>query len=169
MTARVALAAFCCAIVGCTSKVPPITSFHGVPLSPGIVCTTPDCSVYNVHPHVRIRSTYGIGCLGNVPPGTVPDPQTPPQSYRLADVGRPGVPALSPAERRLVARIECYTKDRPKLRFARVEASTANGFIVFDALDGPCNEFYEPGENPYRTMPAPSCFPTKRPWMTKGA
>lgn len=171
---------FCCAIVGCSSKVPRITSFHGIPLAPGVVCATPDCTSYNVRPHVRIRSTYGIGCLGNVPPGSVPDPHTPPESFRLADVGRRGVPALSPAERRLVARIERYTADRPTLRFARVDATTANGFIVFDALDGPCgtsrpyevlngscNEFYEPGENPYHTMPAPGCFPQKRPWMQR--
>ena len=55
-------------------------------------------------------------------------------------------------------------------------------FIVFDATDGACevwapgykvlnggcNEFYEPGENPYYTHPAPECFPedVNPPWMT---
>jgi hypothetical protein len=53
-------------------------------------------------------------------------------------------------------------------------------FIVFDATDGPClnaalgypvlngscNEFYEPGENPYDTEAAPDCLqPSVRPWM----
>jgi hypothetical protein len=67
------------------------------------------------------------------------------------------------------------------LRIAWVEhATTPKAFIVFDAVSGPCvvaggdpvlngvcNEFYEPGENPYNTLSSPTCLnPKKRPWLS---
>ncbi len=152
---------------------------NGVPLAPNITCATPDCSTYNVQPYVRNRSKYGIGCLGNVPPGTVANSETPPQSYRVADIGKPGVPKLTEGQAALVGRVVRSVKS-DTLRIAWVDDTAERSkFIIFDALDGPCgtgrpydvlngacNEEYEPGENPYHTFPAPDCFATKRPWLS---
>jgi hypothetical protein len=151
---------------------------NGVALAPNVTCPTSDCNGYNVHPNVLYRSRYGIGCLGNVPPGTTPNPERPPQSYRIRDVGRPGFPKLTSQEVALVQRVRHYVRS-DTLRIAWIDsATTQNGFIIFDASDGPCstdgrymvlngscNEFYEPGENPYETKAAPDCIPTKRPWL----
>ena len=70
---------------------------------------------------------------------------------------------LRPSERRIIIRIRHFAKSS----FLRIawddNASTPNNFVVFDAIDGPCEvsrpgygvlndgcaEFYEPGENPY--------------------
>jgi hypothetical protein len=131
-----------------------------------------------VQPYVRYQSRFGIGCFGDVSPGTTPNPERPPQSYRVKDVGRPSFPTLTSEEAALVKRVTHYvTSDT--LRIAWVDrATTPKGFIIFDASDGPCttgqqyrvlngtcNEVYEPGENPYGTFPMPDCFPTKRPWL----
>ena len=118
--------------------------------------------------------------MGNVPPGTTPRPDLPPQSYRIEDIGKASVPQLTPDELHTVAAIARYTRDR-HLRFAWLEyATTPRHFIVFDATDGPCevwaggyqvlngacNEFYQPGENPYGTHAVPDCWGPPRPWMT---
>jgi hypothetical protein len=160
-----------------------IRSVNGVPLPPNMTCGDPACSAYRTTPYVLTRSQYGVGCLGNVGPGGTPNPQPPPESYAAADIGKPGFPELAPPELDAVRRIERYVHSKT-LRIAwlappnqRVNAE----FIVFDATDGPCldaapgypvlngscNEFYEPGENPYNTGAAPDCFrPSPRPWMT---
>ena len=147
-------------------------------LSPNVKCATSDCKSYNVVPYVLSRSQYGTACLGNVPPGTTVDPERPPQSYLATDIGRAGFPRLSTAELHTVRSIARYIRSKT-LRVAWVDhASTHRNFIVFDAdqgpcfaapggyvvLNGTCNEFYEPGENPYHTLSAPSCVPMKRPW-----
>jgi hypothetical protein len=121
--------------------------------------------------------------MGNVPPGHTPSPQLPPQSYSVEDIGKTGFPALTHDERATVQRIKRYIHSK-KLRIAWVgpDSVHATEFIVFDATDGPCevwalgykvlngacNEYYEPGENPYGTHPAPDCFreDLHRPWMT---
>jgi hypothetical protein len=152
---------------------------RGVPLAPNVRCGDPRCSTFNVYPYVRTRSHYGIGCMGDVPPGTTPNPKPPPQSYSAADIGKRGFPMLTEDEAATVKRIERYIHSKT-LRIAWV--SGGSEFIVFDATDGPCevwalgykvlnggcNEFYQPGENPYDTHPAPDCFPRDmhRPWMT---
>ncbi len=153
---------------------------NGVALAPNITCPASDCThSYNVQPYVLYRSQYGIGCLGNVPPGTTPNPERPPQSYRIQDVGKSGFPKLTLQETALVKRVRHFVTSKT-LRIAWIDyATTPNRFIIFDALDGPCgtsrpydvlngscNEIYEPGENPYETKAAPDCFPqTKRPWQ----
>lgn len=154
---------------------------NGVPLAQNITCATPDCSAYNVSPYVRTRSRYGIGCLGNVPPGTIADPRPPPQSYNVSDIGKRGFPALKAREATLIKRIHHYVRSAT-LRIAWVDdATTPRGFIVFNAVHGPCypapwyevlngtcNEIYEPGENPYFTVAAPYCVPIeKRPWLRR--
>ena len=117
--------------------------------------------------------------MGNVPPGTQINPELPPQSYLASDVGKPDFPALRPEERATLQRIEQSVRS-PTLRIAWVGARGGREFIVFDATDGPCevwaagyqvlngycNEFYQPGENPYHTHAVPDCFGPKRPWMT---
>jgi hypothetical protein len=155
-----------------------------VPLAPNITCADSDCATYNVAPYVRTRSRYGIGCMGNPTPGHTPNPDPPPQSYAVADIDKPGFPALAPPEREMVQRIQRYVHSRT-LRFAwlappgqRVKAE----FVVFDATAGPCevaaggypvlngdcNEYYQPGENPYFTHAGAGGCPLmpKRPWMT---
>lgn len=153
---------------------------NGVPLAPNITCVMPDCRGYNVYPYVRTRSRYGIGCLGNVPPGTTADPKPPPQSYSVSDIGKRGFPALTAEEATLLKRIRHYVSSAT-LRIAWVDATTPRSFIVFDAFHGPCwpnpayevlngscNEIYEPGENPYHTTAAPDCIPSEqRPWLRR--
>lgn len=154
---------------------------NGVPLAPNIRCGQADCRSYNVFPYVRTRSRYGIGCMGNVPPGTTPNPEPPPQSYAAADVGKPGFPVLSRDELATLRRIERYIASKA-LRIAWV-GRDGTQLIVFDATDGPCevwaagygvlnggcNEFYQPGENPYYTHAGSGCYPSARPWMTPSA
>jgi hypothetical protein len=118
--------------------------------------------------------------MGDTPPGATPNPVPPPFSYLASDAGKPGVPALRFSESRMLRAIAHYRPSK-SLRFAWVDTTPPNGFIVYDAtgdvctasafgyavLNGACNEFYEPGENPYGTMAAPDCFGSEhRPWMT---
>ena len=154
---------------------------NGVPLAPNVRCADPSCASFNVSPYVRTRSRYGIGCMGDVRPGSTPDQSPPPQSYSVADIGKAGFPKLAPDELAMVRRVERYVHSRT-LRVAWVGSTTKNGFIVFDATDGPCevwaagykvlngvcNEFYQPGENPYHTHAVPDCYPrdVHPPWMT---
>lgn len=147
---------------------------------PNITCFDPTCRSYNERPYVLTRSRYGTGCLGNVPPGTTPSRKPPPQSYLVNDIGKLGFPALKPGEASVVRRIQRYVRSST-LRIAWVDDGSE--FIVFDAKDGPCevwapgygelndyddscNEYYEPGENPYRTHAGTRCDPVKRLWMT---
>ena len=144
-------------------------------LATNVACMEPDCRTYRVEPHVRIRTKYGIGCMGNVPPGSSINPKPPPQSYRLTDIGRPGFPALTPAEATLTKRVAHFVRSKT-LRIAWLGIDEE--FIVFDAVDGPCagaynvlnggcNEMYQPIENPYHTIAAPGtggCFPKRHPW-----
>jgi hypothetical protein len=159
-----------------------VRSFNGVPLAPNVTCFDARCSSYNVQPYVRTRSRYGIGCMGNVPPGTTMNPQLPPESYAVGDIGKPGFPVLTPAEAGMVARIGRYVRSNA-LRIAWVHGAHEGErqFIVFNAVDGPCkvsapgypvlngfcNEVFQPGEIPYNTHATTGCYPpnAKRPWM----
>jgi hypothetical protein len=127
---------------------------------------------------VRLRTKYGIGCMGDVAPGATPNPLPPPLSFAVKDIGKPGMPALSGSEIKAVRRIERIAPS-PALRFAWVQGRDKAEFIIFNASDGPCeveaagyqvlngscNEFYQPGENPYHTHAVPDCSWTK-PWGT---
>ena len=153
---------------------------RGVALAANIICFDAACRDYSVLPMIRSRSRYGTRCMGNTPPGEEPNEKPAPESFLISDVGKPGFPTLRPFERRIVIRIRHFAKSS-FLRIAWVDdASTTNNFIVFDAIDGPCEvsapgygvlngecaEVYEPGENPYITHDVPSCYPMKRPWMS---
>jgi hypothetical protein len=121
--------------------------------------------------------------MGNVPPGTKLDSEPPPQSYAVADIGKPGFPRLARDEATMVRRIQHYVRSS-HLRIAWVGGGRfGSEFIVFDATDGPCevwaagyavlnggcNEFYEPGENPYHTHAGSGCYPgdAHRPWLER--
>ncbi len=86
---------------------------------------------------------YAIRCSGYVVPGAPHPKDPPPLSYRADDVGKPGVPSLNIGE---VATLRSIQRDvRPRdLRFVFLTSggprSTPIGFIVFDAVDGPCAE-----------------------------
>ena len=105
---------------------------------------------------------------------------SPPASYAVSDLGRPGVPVLGRSNLDLIHRIQKYVKS-PHLRFTWV---IPHWFIVYDApagvcvdtapgypvLNRPCNTFYEPGENPTGTNGLPEdCTPAMelklRPWL----
>lgn len=121
---------------------------------------------------IRTRSQYGIGCMSYVRPGAEMPKELPPQSYLAADMGRPGFPKLTARERSTVRRFATHANAKT-LRIAWVAAiSGEHGFIVFDAYDGPCetwapgykvlngtcNEYYEPGENPYYSHAVMGCY-----------
>jgi len=153
---------------------------RGVPLASNVHCASADCRSYNVDPAIRARTAVSVQCMGNTPPGTTPNPKPPPLSYLVSDIGKHGVPQLNAPERAMIERIRRYVRSKT-LRFAWVEDSTTMGEpIVFDAYDGPCegwaagyavlngacNEYYEPGENPYSTHAVPGCYRSSpRPWM----
>jgi hypothetical protein len=157
---------------------PTQSTFLGVPLAPNVRCADPACRSFNVEPYVRIRTRYGIGCMGDVPPGSTPNPLPPPLSFAVKDLGKSGMPRLSTTELHAVRRIERIAPS-PTLRFAWVDGGDKPEFIIFNASDGPCevwaagyqvlngycNEFYQPGENPYHTHAVPDCSWTK-PWGT---
>jgi len=101
-----------------------------------------------------------------------------PISYFARDVGKPGVPRLSPSERAMLRSIMQYVHS-PLLRFAHVShgrfivyairmkpgicMDEAPGYLV---LNRECNVTYEPGEDPSGTGNIPDCqgLP-RRPWM----
>jgi len=157
-------------------------TYKGVALAPNVTCSTPTagseyCAAYNVRPYVRLRTQYGIACLGNVPPGTTPNPIPPPLSYLAKDVGKATAPELTSGEAAELGRIERFVSLKT-LRFAWINRENGHqGFIVFDATDGPCaldhyevlnggcNVYYMPGENPYTDFAGtPGNWPCKRPW-----
>ena len=100
-----------------------------------------------------------------------------PISYRVSDIGKPGVPRLRRADRLLIARMLRYVPPRMtrSLRFAMVGdlivyaaisgicADFAPGYPV---LNGDCNSYYEPGEDPTRINPGSGCLGPPRPWMS---
>jgi hypothetical protein len=93
--------------------------------------------------------------------------------YRVADIGRHGVPTLTSAQKRSIAAITRYL-DSPHLRFTLIDAklivfNAFRGPCVYDApgyqvLNGSCNEAYQPGRDPDQTHAMPSCIGPPRPW-----
>jgi hypothetical protein len=145
-----------------------IRSVDGVPLAPNITCLQWDCRSYNVGPWVRRRSRYGIGCLGNVPPRSTPNPHPPPLIYRARDVGKVGFPALTTSERTTLRRLErSHNADALRLVWLDGGPDQRGDFIVFEMSGSePCNGgqryavlnaggVYFPGENPYELEPVP--------------
>src|ERR1700739_220307 len=88
-----------CSVPNPSPAATPINSWLGIPLAPNVSCQGL-CSSYNVQPYVRTRSQYGLGCMGNVPPGTKIPTVLPPESYLVADIGKSGVPTLTARELR---------------------------------------------------------------------
>ena len=110
----------------------------------------------------------GIRCHGYAPPESTPNPVPAPLNFSIADINQKGVPILNPRQLSEIAAVAQQTHS-VTLRFAflpmlGMERKLPDGFIVFDASQGPCadfapgyavlnerarNWFYEPGENPY--------------------
>ena len=102
-----------------------------------------------------------------------------PISYTAARVGTKGVPPVGGPDRQTLALIRRFVHSRT-LRFVYLRD---RGFIVFDArygpcngaapgypvLNGACNEYYEPGEDPTKTHPMSGCVGPPRPWVPSDA
>jgi hypothetical protein len=133
-------------------------------------------------------STPGPGTIIHVGAGIQCQPEyrdvrgfhDPPVTYTAADIGKPGVPKLTEQERAVLRRIERYIKSNT-LRIAWLDhAPPQRRFIIYDAdagpcytqshaypvLNGSCNEYYGPADDPYDTLPAPDCMGTPYPWAT---
>lgn len=120
--------------------------------------------------HNMPKHSPGIQCkpyLETTPQG--------PRNYSVAEIGNPGIPKLTRRQLKSISSIKQYISS-PFLRFAFV----SDELIVFDAVDGPCfdggapgypvlngdcNEYYQPGEDPRTTVAAPGCIGPPRPWI----
>ncbi len=156
---------------GCSGRTSdrPTSGPKAAVVAPGVKCDGPHCSAHTQFPYVRFRTAHGIGCMGNVPPGSTPNPMPPPLSYSANDIGAADVPRLSAHQLRVLRLIQRHVSSGT-LRIAWVDrGENTQRFIVFNANDGPCetwapgyevlngscNEYYEPGENPYATHAVP--------------
>jgi hypothetical protein len=99
-----------------------------------------------------------------------------PPSFLVSDLGKAGVPRLKTGQAAMARSIAQYVRSR-RLRFLVFK----NGeFIVFDALDGPCepdapgypvlnegcNAAYSPTDNFDHAGAYANCYPSPRPWLT---
>ena len=132
----------------------------------------------------HVKSTYGTQCT---PYGETH--AAGPRSFSIGSIGKAGVPQLNLAELAIVRTIARFVRSKT-LRFTFVSwpgphrrklARPGVEFLVFDAregpcadfapgyevLDGDCNEYYEPGENPFAPHAMPGCFGTPTPWAKK--
>jgi len=115
--------------------------------------------------------TIGVQCI----PYGETHPEGP-RNYSIFDIGKRGVPILTKKQRKMLSSIREYVKS-PTLRFTFIY----DDLVVFDATDGPCfdggapgypvlngacNEYYQPGEDPRKTVPAPGCIGPPRPWIS---
>jgi hypothetical protein len=100
--------------------------------------------------------------------------RTPP-SFRVADLGRSGVPRPDRKDLEMMRKIRRYVHSGT-LRFAYL---SPQWFIVYDAVWGPCtgsapgysvlnggcNESYMPSNQSDITIPLPDCISPPRPWI----
>ncbi len=153
---------FCAGIsilAGCSSKKQPAWTYTAPPHPIAI-------------PTSVAVGRYGIGCRTVSSPDTIGPP-----SFSVKDIGKPGVPTLSPQQISIVRGISRYVHSQT-LRFAFI----GDRFIVFDATQGPCSEaavgyrimndpesnnlYYQPGEAPGDIHVGPGdAAPTQGPWM----
>lgn len=128
------------------------------------------------HPEVPV-SVRGIGCE------TLNEPNRPvlPPSYKVDDIGKPGVVLLPGPQAALARRIQHFVRSKT-LRFTIIGPLTQPGsFVVFDATQGPCYSgapgylilndtsglaYYQPGEDPGSThgIPGDITTPSPGPW-----
>lgn len=116
-----------------------------------------------------VKVGHGIACYVH---GSSGYEQLGPPSYRVRDLGGPGVPQLSRKDVAMLHRITRYFAP-PTLRFAFI----GHELIVFNAsvgpcypgnymvLNGSCNEAYSPTDNLDHTGATPGCPAAPRPWM----
>jgi hypothetical protein len=112
-----------------------------------------------VRPHAI---PLGIGCMGNVPPGTTPNSQPSPESYPADATGKHGVPALSAGELETLNRT-CRLGRSKALRFAwsadhRASSSSSTRTTArarpgagYPVLNDDCTSSTSRAENPYYT------------------
>jgi hypothetical protein len=119
-----------------------------------------------------IRVGAGVTCTPWSPRGAPRNTLPTPVSYRVSDLGKPGVPVLDEKSRAVLRRIARAHRSRT-LRFAYLfapgkAAGTRQRFIVFDATEGPCAEgaryrvlnaavyeYYQPSESPWGVAAMP--------------
>jgi len=152
VTARLSIVA-ALFVLGCAHAQPQATS---PPQSPP--------TAVRVHKPIhsaQVGPRHGVVCrplLATTGPGQY--------SYRLDEIGLQGVPKLRPSQIAQAKAMERKRKSKT-LRFAILRDE---GFIVFDAVDGPCwigapgyevlnldrgLIYYQPGQNPFTTHPVP--------------
>lgn len=169
---------------GCANRTPANIAPSYAPQSNAIsirnqLLRVADCGVQNhppCHPAVPI-GRYAVACE------TYSEPSRPvlPPSYRVDDIGKPGVVFLSPPEVTLARRIQHFVHSRT-LRFTIIGPHVApDSFVVFDATDGPCFDgapgyrvlndtsgraYYQPGEDPgsIHGIPGDVTTPSPGPW-----
>jgi len=127
--------------------------------------------------HVEVAAiSGGYACKVNGKAG--------PPSFRVYDIGRPGVPKLTSAEESMIRKISSFVNPR-SMRFAFLDnVSEHHRFILFAipfsklcdstfppaiVLNGACNEYYSavnlPVEKMSSTTAAMGCVNPPRPWV----
>lgn len=137
-------------------------------------CGAPDHPPCNPEVPVSVR---GIGCK------TLNEPNRPvlPPSYKVDDIGKPGVVFLPGPQAALARRIQHFVHSKT-LRFTIIGPLTQqDSFVVFDATHGPCFDgapgyrvlndrsgltYYQPGEDPgtFNGIPGDVTTPSPGPW-----
>lgn len=141
----------------------------------GIAVLTARASAATPTPNYQPVSvgTYGKACRLNG------GAKLGPPSYRVADIGKPGVPNLTADQRAMVHRIEKYVGD-----FSLWFAFVRNSFTVFNTSEDqqdkppcsyeplgyvvendPCDCYYQSGEEDSITL-GPGDTPEPKPWFT---
>ncbi len=129
----------------------------------GFMGSKPGYSCYE-----RIARRPGVRCSGYVDPGSNAALPPPPAIYSVRDIGKAGVPRLTPTQLRSVRMIE-GAFGSAHLQFVLLPERAE--LVVFNATRGVCanwaggypllndnpdgRRFYEPGDNPYTTLTAP--------------
>lgn len=156
---------FACIVQHHTAVAEPSLRTHGIIAPNGVRCTgfmesTPGYSCYE-----KIAGRPGVRCSGYVAPGNHSALPSPPVIYSVTEIGKPGVPALTPSQLGTVRRIE------RAFGTAHLQFVLLPELVVFNATRGVCanwaggypmlndnpdgRRWYEPGDNPYSTGVAP--------------
>jgi hypothetical protein len=97
--------------------------------------------------------------------------------YRVDDLGKPGVPGLTPAERSAVAEIRKdtnftdlrFTYVGPDHRFILFRSTgiiCRRELMAYEVLNGRCDEYWSPSDEADKVVRAPACNGAPRPWQS---